>query len=243
MMTAMMIVTIFCGFVTASGVAYQSWLASRGRGRSSGDRAHDDRSSSSVDSVDDDPDRDSDIARYSDGGFVEVDCRHCGKTNRVPHARLRDRPKCGRCKSRLMPGRGVTFCRTNRLLGADIGAMLYDPDRLWDRLADHALSLDRFEASEGSQDKKLKNLADWITMNTNLLMFGSFTIGFLLAMGISSGGPVAALLARRRGFMVGWELRERHPADASPRTMREIDRAIRDDARRYEHDEHDDAPR
>ena len=55
--------------------------------------------------------------RVGDGAFsdpgvsVEVDCRGCGQFNRVPSHRLRDRPKCGCCKARLMPGKRVVLCR------------------------------------------------------------------------------------------------------------------------------------
>jgi thioredoxin 2 len=33
---------------------------------------------------------------------LEVRCRSCGQRNRVPRARLRDQPICGRCKRRLV---------------------------------------------------------------------------------------------------------------------------------------------
>jgi thioredoxin 2 len=32
-------------------------------------------------------------------------CPHCGAVNRVPDARLEDRPSCGRCKGQLFEGR------------------------------------------------------------------------------------------------------------------------------------------
>jgi Zn finger protein HypA/HybF involved in hydrogenase expression len=47
---------------------------------------------------------------FSDPGVsVEVDCRACGQFNRVRAHRLRDHPKCGRCKARLMPGKRVVL--------------------------------------------------------------------------------------------------------------------------------------
>lgn len=78
---------------------------------------------------------------FSDPGYsVEVDCRACGKFNRVPSYRLRDRPKCGSCKVRLMPGKCVVLCRMtpmNRSLSAELDAVWKDEDRLWQSLADH----------------------------------------------------------------------------------------------------------
>ena len=78
---------------------------------------------------------------FSDPGIsVEADCRACGQFNRVPSHRLRDHPKCGRCKARLMPGRHVVLCRVtpmNGLLRAELNALWTDEDRLWQSLADH----------------------------------------------------------------------------------------------------------
>ena len=77
---------------------------------------------------------------FSDGDSVEVDCRLCGQFNRVPAARLRDRPKCGRCKTRLMPGRRVVLCRTTPIegvLNVELKALWSDEERLWSCLADH----------------------------------------------------------------------------------------------------------
>jgi len=80
---------------------------------------------------------------FSDLGIsVEVDCRKCGQFNRVPSYRLRDRPKCGRCKERLMPKRRVVFCRTYPMEGVmrvELDALWKDEDRLWQCLADHAV--------------------------------------------------------------------------------------------------------
>jgi hypothetical protein len=78
---------------------------------------------------------------FSDSGAsVEVDCRACGQFNRVSSHRLRDRPKCGRCKARLMPGRRVVVCHVSPLEGplrVELNALWDDEDRLWQSLADH----------------------------------------------------------------------------------------------------------
>jgi len=78
---------------------------------------------------------------FSDPGVsVEVDCRGCGQFNRVPSHRLRDRPKCGRCKVKLMPGKRVVLCRVSPMDGrlrAELNAVWTDEDRLWQSLADH----------------------------------------------------------------------------------------------------------
>ena len=78
---------------------------------------------------------------FSDPGYsVEVDCRGCGQFNRVPGHRLRDRPKCGRCKARLMPKRRVVLCRVRPMdaaLHKELDAVWTDEDQLWQSLADH----------------------------------------------------------------------------------------------------------
>jgi hypothetical protein len=74
------------------------------------------------------------------GVSVEVDCRACGKFNRVPSHRLRDRPKCGQCKVRLMPGKGVVICRVSPMSGqlsSDLYTSWKDDEQLWQCLADH----------------------------------------------------------------------------------------------------------
>jgi len=85
--------------------------------------------------------RHGDDATFSDFGYsVEVDCRGCGQFNRVPSHRLRDRPKCGRCKVRLMPGKRVVLCRVRPMDGAlraELDAVWADENRLWQSLADH----------------------------------------------------------------------------------------------------------
>ena len=85
----------------------------------------------------------SESSTFSAPGYsVEVDCRACGKFNRVPGHRLRDRPKCGSCKAALMPGKRVVLCRvTSSLmkgpLRAELDAVWADESRLWQALADH----------------------------------------------------------------------------------------------------------
>jgi hypothetical protein len=78
---------------------------------------------------------------FSDPGIsVEVDCRTCGQFNRVPSHRLRDHPKCGRCKARLMPGKRVVLCRVSPMEGrlrTELDALWKDEDRLWQSLANH----------------------------------------------------------------------------------------------------------
>lgn len=80
---------------------------------------------------------------FSDLGYsVEVDCRACGQFNRVASHRLRDKPKCGRCKVRLMPGKRVVLCRVRPMegaLSAELDAVWKDEDRLWQSLADHVV--------------------------------------------------------------------------------------------------------
>jgi len=83
---------------------------------------------------------------FSTGDSVEVDCRSCGQFNRVPHRRLRDRPKCGRCKARLMPGNRVVICHVTPIEGplrVELRALWDDEDRLWDSLAKHVAIQDK----------------------------------------------------------------------------------------------------
>lgn len=79
---------------------------------------------------------------FSDGDSVEVDCSACGKFNRVPMERLRDKPHCGQCKQRLMPGKRVVVCFTSPLEGslrAELNGVWKDEERFWQALADHAM--------------------------------------------------------------------------------------------------------
>lgn len=95
---------------------------------------------------------------FSDPGYsVEVDCRGCGQFNRVPSHRLRDRPKCGRCKVRLMPKRRIVLCRVRPMDGAlrtELDAVWTDEDRLWQSLADH-VALDA-KAKAEAKDPSLR---------------------------------------------------------------------------------------
>jgi hypothetical protein len=77
---------------------------------------------------------------FTDEAYVEADCRSCGQFNRVPYARLRDRPKCGRCKQRLMPKRRIVICQVNPidgLLRVELNALWEDEAKLWQCVADH----------------------------------------------------------------------------------------------------------
>ena len=38
---------------------------------------------------------------------VEYPCAQCGQVNRIPRLRVRDDPKCGRCKEKVFPRRPV----------------------------------------------------------------------------------------------------------------------------------------
>jgi thioredoxin 2 len=43
----------------------------------------------------------------ADSDSVEYPCSSCGRVNRIPRARLGDRPKCGRCHHPVFPSRPV----------------------------------------------------------------------------------------------------------------------------------------
>jgi hypothetical protein len=84
-----------------------------------------------------------DPSHSAPGISIELDCRVCGRQNRVPSERLRDRPRCGGCKKALMPGRRVTICHSNRIEGSlreRLNAAWMDFDLLWSCLADHVSS-------------------------------------------------------------------------------------------------------
>lgn len=89
---------------------------------------------------------------FSPTGYsVEVDCRACGQFNRVPSLRLLDRPKCGRCKARLMPRRRIVLCRVSQMHGAlisELDEVWTDEDRLWQRLANHVDGKTKSEAPD-----------------------------------------------------------------------------------------------
>lgn len=76
------------------------------------------------------------------GVSVEVDCRACGKHNRVPFERARDRPKCGRCKVALMPNKHLVICRLRSIseaLDRELNAVWRDEAQFWPTLANHIL--------------------------------------------------------------------------------------------------------
>ena len=116
MLEIILINVILFGSFFGGGFVIRRWLDRRRRRRGRGDA-------------------------FSDPGIaVEVDCRSCGQFNRVPRHRLRDRPKCGSCKVRLMPGKRVVLCRVTPMEGslrAELNAVWTDEDRLWQSLADH----------------------------------------------------------------------------------------------------------
>ena len=98
---------------------------------------------------------------FSDLGYaVEVDCRTCGQFNRVPGHRLRDRPKCGRCKTRLMPGKRLVLCRVSpmdRSLRAELDTHWKDDDRLWQCLADHVAIQTKSRAEARGDQRRVVN--------------------------------------------------------------------------------------
>jgi thioredoxin 2 len=59
---------------------------------------------------------------------LQVVCPHCDAVNRVPRARLADRPVCGGCKRRLFEGRPLALdeARFRRHLGASSIPLLVD---------------------------------------------------------------------------------------------------------------------
>lgn len=70
------------------------------------------------------------------GHYVEVDCAACHAMNRVPAARLRSRPICGKCKVRLLSGRKITICHVRNLdfdpaLRRALDDAAKDYDRFW----------------------------------------------------------------------------------------------------------------
>lgn len=95
----------------------------------------------------------SDPAEIQPGVSVEVDCRRCGQLNRVLGDRLLDRPRCGRCKQRLMPKSWVSIHHVDRIeapLREKVSQSWEDPDRLWACLADHVRD-DQQEATEAAR--------------------------------------------------------------------------------------------
>lgn len=97
---------------------------------------------------------------FSGLGFsVETDCRECGKVNRVPAHRLRDHPKCGSCKARLMPRKKIVVCHVTKMSGSlrsELDDVWNDEERLWQSLADHVILQAKSKAEE--QDPHLRTV-------------------------------------------------------------------------------------
>jgi ribosomal protein S27E len=76
------------------------------------------------------------------GHFVQVDCKECGKVNRIPADRLRSRPICGGCKSKLLPKRKITLytiknLEFDRALSLELDSVISDYDKFWPTLDAH----------------------------------------------------------------------------------------------------------
>ena len=97
---------------------------------------------------------------FSGLGFsVETDCRGCGKVNRVPAHRLRDHPKCGGCKVRLMPRNKIVVCHVTKMSGSlrlELDEVWNDEERLWQSLSDHVILQAKSKAEE--QDPSLRTV-------------------------------------------------------------------------------------
>jgi hypothetical protein len=94
------------------------------------------------------------------GYSVEMDCRNCGKVNRVPAHRLRDQPKCGRCKNRLMPRSKIVVCSVTPMDGAlrlELQEVWSDVDKLWQCLADHVILEAKREAEAKNPRRRAVN--------------------------------------------------------------------------------------
>lgn len=108
-----------------------------------------------------DPRRKGSASTFSDPGTsIEVDCRGCGQFNRVPSHRLRDRPKCGRCKARLMPGKHLVVCRVSPLdaaLSRELDGVWKDEDRLWQSLADYVTITDKARKEARGESDRVVN--------------------------------------------------------------------------------------
>ncbi len=59
---------------------------------------------------------------------MELVCPHCSAVNRVPDARLRDRPKCGKCSGEVLPASPIelTHASFDRFVGRDELPVLVD---------------------------------------------------------------------------------------------------------------------
>ena len=97
---------------------------------------------------------------FSGLGFsVETDCRGCGKVNRVPAHRLRDHPKCGSCKVRLMPRKKIVVCHVTKMSGSlrsELDEVWNDEEKLWQSLADHVILQAKNKAEE--HDPRLRTV-------------------------------------------------------------------------------------
>lgn len=94
------------------------------------------------------------------GYSVETDCRNCGKVNRVPAHRLRDHPKCGRCKMRLMPKKKIVVCHVAKMDGSlrdELDAVWNDEEKLWQSLADHVILAAKSKAEARDPDLRVVN--------------------------------------------------------------------------------------
>src|SRR4029077_12215333 len=66
----------------------------------------------------------------------------------------------------------------------------------------------------------------------NFWIFVAALLGYAVSALTSMGGPLSLALARRRGFWVGWEAREKYPADAPPRTRQQVAQLLAEDEQR-----------
>lgn len=59
---------------------------------------------------------------------MELVCPHCDAVNRVPDARLRDRPKCGKCAGEILPASPIELADASfdRFVGRDGLPVLVD---------------------------------------------------------------------------------------------------------------------
>jgi len=62
-----------------------------------------------------------------------------------------------------------------------------------------------------------------------LWIVGAFLLGYGLCAVTAIGGPMTLASARRRGFWVGWEAREKYPPDARQRTFADVTRLLAED--------------
>ena len=100
-------------------------------------------------------------ATFTGLGFsVEMDCRECGKVNRVPAHRLRDHPKCGGCKVRLMPRKKIVVCHVTKMDGSlrdELDSVWNDEEKLWQSLADHVILQAKRKAEDHDPSLRMVN--------------------------------------------------------------------------------------